>query len=141
VSKFMTDVQSQETSNPSSVGQWAALEAIVGPQDSVASMLAHFAERREYVMGRIAAMPGLTCLPPGGAFYAFMNVSEQFGRTLGGQPIADSADFCRAALASAHVATVMGSAFGTEGYARLSFATDLTTLERGFDAIGKFLQG
>jgi len=141
VSKFMTDVQSQETSNPSSVGQWAALEAIVGPQDSVASMLSHFAERREYVRGRIAAIPGLTCLPPGGAFYAFMNVSEHFGRTLGGQRIDDSADFCRAALASAHVATVMGSAFGTEGYARLSFATDMTTLERGFDAIGKFLQG
>ena len=83
----------------------------------------------------------MTCVPPGGAFYAFMNVSEHFGRTLGGRPIPDSTAFCLTALASAHVALVMGSAFGAEGYARLSFATDMTTLGRGFDALEGFLKG
>jgi polysaccharide deacetylase family protein (PEP-CTERM system associated) len=84
--------------------------------------------------------PGVTCVAPGGAFYAFMNISEHFGRTIGGHVIADSTSFCLTALASARVALVMGSAFGAEGYARLSFATDLTTLERGFDALEQFLK-
>ncbi len=139
VAKFMGDVQSQETSNPCSVSQWAALEAITGPQDSVKTMLAAFTERREYVMGRVARLPGVTCVPPGGAFYAFMNVSKHFGRTLGGTLVTDSTSFCLTALAKAHVALVMGSAFGAEGYARLSFATDLETLRKGFDALEQFL--
>jgi aspartate aminotransferase len=141
VSKFMGDLQSQETSNPCSVSQYAALEAIVGPQDSVKEMLEQFTKRRSYVLERIERLPGVTCVPPGGAFYAFMNVSSHFGRTLGGRKIVDSTSFCITALAEAHVAMVMGSAFGAEGYARLSFATDLKTLERGFDAIEKFLKG
>ena len=140
VAKFMADVQSQETSNPGSVSQWAALEAITGPQDSVAAMLTRFEQRRDYTLERIKRLPGVTCVPPGGAFYAFMNVSEHFGRTLGGRPITNSTDFCLAALADAHVATVMGSAFGAEGYARLSFATSLETLERGFDSLERFLK-
>jgi aspartate aminotransferase len=140
VAKFMGDLQSQETSNPCSVSQWAALEAVQGPQESVAAMLAQFVERRAYVLERIAGLPGVTCVPPGGAFYAFMNISAHLGRTLGGRLITDSTAFCLSALASAHVALVMGSAFGAEGYARLSFATDKKTLERGFDALEKFLQ-
>ena len=141
VAKFMGDLQSQETSNPCSISQWAALEAITGPQDSVAAMKAQFAKRRAYVLERIADLPDVTCVPPGGAFYAFMNISAHLGRTLGGQVITDSTSFCLTALASAHVALVMGSAFGAEGYARLSFATDLATLEEGFDALRDFLRG
>jgi aspartate aminotransferase len=139
VSKFMGDIQSQETSNPCSVSQWAALEAINGPQDSVKLMHAEFVKRREYVLGRIAKLPGVTCVPPGGAFYAFMNVSAHFGRMLGGTMVTDSTSFCMTALAKAHVALVMGSAFGAEGYARMSFATDLETLRKGFDALEQFL--
>jgi aspartate aminotransferase len=141
VAKFMGDLQSQETSNPGSVSQYAALEAITGPQDSVAAMKVQFTRRRAYVLERIEKLPDVTCVPPGGAFYAFMNVSAHLGRTLGGRVITDSTAFCLSALASAHVALVMGSAFGAEGYARLSFATDLTTLERGFDALERFLEG
>ncbi len=91
-------------------------------------MHAEFAKRREYVLERIERLPGIHCVPPGGAFYAFMNVREHFGRTLAGEPVTDSTTFCLTLLKQAHVATVMGSAFGAEGYARLSFATDLTTL-------------
>jgi aspartate aminotransferase len=141
VAKFMGDLQSQETSNPCSVSQHAAVEAVVGPQESVGAMLAEFSRRRDYVLDRIAALPDVTCVSPGGAFYAWMNISKHFGRTLGGRVVADSTDFCLTALAKAHVALVMGSAFGTEGYARLSFATDMRTLERGFDALEVFLRG
>src|SRR4051812_8517824 len=94
VSKFMADIQSQEASNPCSVSQWAAMEAIDGPQDSVKRMHAEFVKRRAYVLGRIESLPGVTCVPPGGAFYAFMNVSSHFGRTLGGQVVTDSTSFC-----------------------------------------------
>ena len=141
VAKFMGDLQSQETSNPCSVSQWAALEAITGPQDSVVAMKAEFQKRRDFVLERIEALPGVTCLPPGGAFYAFMNISALFGRTLGGKRIGDSTTFCLTALSEAKVAMVMGSAFGAEGYARLSFATDRHTLERGFDALSRFVSG
>ena len=141
VAKFMGDLQSQETSNPGSISQWAALEAITGPQESVAAMKVQFARRRAFVLDRIARLPDVTCVPPGGAFYAFMNISAHLGRTLGGRVVTDSTAFCLSALASAHVALVMGSAFGAEGYARLSFATDLATLEKGFDALERFLRG
>lgn len=139
ISGFMADVQSQETSNPCSVSQWAALEAVAGPQESVDQMLAAFAERRAYVVDRVKGLPGVSMVPPGGAFYAFMNVSSHFGRTLGGRKVEDSTGFCVAALADAHVALVTGSAFGAEGFARMSFATDLATIGRGFDALGRFL--
>ncbi|HEX3450726.1 MAG TPA: pyridoxal phosphate-dependent aminotransferase [Isosphaeraceae bacterium] len=141
VAKFMGDLQSQETSNPCSVSQLAALEAITGPQDSVAAMKTQFQQRRDFVLKRIEELPGVTCLPPGGAFYAFMNISGHLGRTLGGKKIVDSTAFCMTALSEARVALVMGSAFGAEGYARLSFATDLKTLGQGFDALAQFLHG
>ncbi len=140
VAKFMGDLQSQETSNPCSISQWAALEAISGPQESVVQMKAEFQKRRDYVLERISHLPEVRCTPPGGAFYAFMNVSAHFGRSLSGKTIGDSTSFCMAALSEAKVALVMGSAFGAEGYARLSFATDMRTLERGFDALAEFLQ-
>jgi aspartate aminotransferase len=141
VAKFMGDVQSQETSNPCSVSQYAALEAVTGPQDSVKTMHDQFAKRRDYVLARIEKLPRVTCVPPGGAFYAWMNISRHIGRTLGGRSVTDSTSFCLAALSEAKVALVMGSAFGAEGYVRMSFATDLTTLERGFDALERFLAG
>jgi aspartate aminotransferase len=140
VATFMADIQSQETSNPCSVSQWAALEAITGPQDSVTMMKQKFAERREYVMTRVRDLPGVSCVPPGGAFYAYMNVSSHFGRELAGKRVTDSTSFCLTALAQAHVALVMGSAFGSEGYARMSFATKLETIAKGFDALENFLQ-
>ena len=140
VAKFMGDLQSQETSNPCSVSQWAALEAITGPQDSVTAMKGQFEKRRQFVLEQIAKLPDVTCLPPGGAFYAFMNISAHFGRSLGGRRITNSTDFCMTALSEARVALVMGSAFGAEGYARMSFATDMQTLEQGFDSLSRFLR-
>ncbi len=139
ISRFMGDLQSQETSNPCSISQWAALEAITGPQDSVVAMKAEFSRRRDHVLDRIGGLPGVRCTPPGGAFYAFMNVSGHFGRSLGGTSVVDSTSFCMTALTMAGVALVMGSAFGAEGYARMSFATDMSTIDQGFDSLERFL--
>ena len=139
VAKAMADLQSQETSNPSSVSQYAALAAIQGPQECVAQMLAEFARRREFVRGRIAKIAGISCPGMAGAFYAFVNIKSHLGRTYGGTRIDNSTQWCLALLERQNVATVMGSAFGAEGYVRISFATSLETLTAGFDRIEAFL--
>jgi len=140
VATAMADLQSQETSNPSSVSQYAAIAALDGPQECVSQMLAEFAKRREYVRGRIAKIPGLSCPEMAGAFYAFVNIKQYLGRNYAGKPINNSAEWCLALLEKHNVATVMGSAFGAEGYARISFATGLETLAAGFDGIEAFLK-
>ncbi len=140
VSKAIDSLQSQQTSNPGSISQYAALAALNGPQDCVAEMLQQFQKRRDYVIGRLRRMPGLTFADPGGAFYAFFNVSSHFGRELpGGVTVSNSSDFCTALLEQAHVALVTGDAFGAPGYVRLSFATGMEIIEAGLDALEKFL--
>src|SRR5260370_39344752 len=80
LSRAMTDVQSQVTSNPSSIAQWAAVEALAGPQDEVAKMAAEFDRRRRLIVEGLNALPGVSCVMPRGAVYAFANVSGLFGR-------------------------------------------------------------
>jgi aspartate aminotransferase len=140
VAKAMGSLQSQETSNASSISQYAALAAIEGPQECVGEMLAHFAKRREFVTQRIATM-GITCPEMAGAFYAFINIQPHLRRSYAGTRVDNSTQWCLALLEQQNVATVMGSAFGAEGYARISFATDLDTLSAGFDRIEAFLNG
>jgi aspartate aminotransferase len=139
IAKAMDSLQSQETTNPSSVSQYAALAAVEGPQGCVDEMLIEFAKRREYVQKRIAALPNLTTCEMGGAFYAFMNISAHLGRKYNGVMVNNSAEWCLQLLSQQGVATVQGSAFGAEGYARLSFATSMANIEAGFDKIGEFL--
>jgi aspartate aminotransferase len=140
VIKAMSNVQSQETSNPCSISQYAALAALQGDQQCVETMRREFKARRDLVCQRLNAMPGIECPIPGGAFYAFFDVSAHFGRTLGGEQVIDSAGFCRAALARAHVNLVQGSAFVAEGYVRLSFAASREQLNGGLDQLEKFLK-
>lgn len=136
----MTKLQSQETSNPCSISQAATIAALTGPQESVAAMLEAFKERRAYVLERLRKFPDISFAEPGGAFYAFFNVSAHFNKPLGGgKVVTDSSEFCTALLEEAHVALVTGDAFGAPGYVRLSFATDLKTLEAGLDRIEQFL--
>ncbi|MEZ6125047.1 MAG: pyridoxal phosphate-dependent aminotransferase [Planctomycetaceae bacterium] len=140
VSKRIDDLQSQQTSNPCSISQHAAIAALNGPQQCVADMLVQFQKRRDYVLGRLRAIPGLTFVDPGGAFYAFFNVSSYFGKALqGGVKVNNATDFCTALLEQAHVATVTGDAFGAPGYVRLSFATSMDILEEGLNALEGFL--
>lgn len=140
VSAAINRLQSQQTSNPCSISQYAAIEALNGPQDCIPEMLAAFQDRRDYVLDRLRAIPGLTFADPGGAFYAFFNVSSRFGGKLaGGVNVNNSSDFCSALLENAHVALVTGDAFGAPGYVRLSFATNMEVLEAGLNALEKFL--
>ena len=140
VAKAMDSLQSQETSNPSSVSQYAALAAVSGPQGCVDEMLAQFAARREFVRQRIAGLRDVSCPEMGGAFYAFMNIRAHLGRKYQGVEVKTSSQWCLELLAQQGVATVQGSAFGTEGYARLSFAASMANLEAGFDRIEAFLK-
>jgi aspartate aminotransferase len=140
VAKAMADLQSQETSNPCSISQYAALAALEGPQECVSEMLGEFARRREFVKQRLASIPKVSCGQMGGAFYAFVNIRAHLGRRYGAVPVENSAQWCLALLDQQNVATVMGSAFGAEGYVRISYATSLKTLETGFDRIEAFIR-
>ena len=139
VSKKMASLQSQETSNPCSVSQYAALAAVTGDQSCVDAMRAEFEKRRDYVAGRIAEIPGMTCGKMGGAFYAFFNIQKFLGREYDGVKVETSQDWCMALLEQKKVATVMGSAFGAEGYARASFAASMENLKEAFDRIAGFV--
>ena len=140
VIKAMGNVQSQQTGCPCSVSQAAALAALEGEQDCVEKMRREFEARRDLVCKRLAAIPGIRCPLPGGAFYAFFNVQACFGRTLGGRKVVDSASFCQAALEPAHVSLVPGSAFGAEGFVRLSFAASREQLAGGLDRLEQLLK-
>jgi len=140
VIKAMGNVQSQQTSCPSSVSQCAAVAALEGDQKCVADMRREFAARRDLVCQRLQKMPAVRLQPPDGAFYAFFSVADHFGRTLAGKKVTDSASFCTVALESAHVNLVPGSAFGAEGFVRLSFATSREQLNGGLDKLEQLLK-
>jgi aspartate aminotransferase len=140
VIKAMGNVQSQQTGCPCSVSQYAALAALEGDQECVEKMRREFEARRDLVCRRLSALPGVKCPTPGGAFYAFFNVASHFGRTLAGKRVTDSLGFCQVALESAHVNLVPGSAFGAEGYARLSFATSREQINGGLDRLEQLLK-
>ncbi|MDA1014950.1 MAG: pyridoxal phosphate-dependent aminotransferase [Planctomycetota bacterium] len=140
LTKAMSNLQSQETSNPCSISQYAAVAALNGPQECVDEMRLEFAKRRTYVLDRLRAIPGLSFAEPGGAFYAFFDVSSHFNRKLGnGKTVDNASDFCTVLLEDAHVAVVTGDAFGAPGYVRLSFATSMDVLNAGMNALEKFL--
>lgn len=139
VATAMGDLQSQETSNPCSISQYAALAALKGPQDCVAQMRDEFARRRNFVCQRLRAIPKINFPEITGAFYAFVNISNYLGKAYNGKVINNTADWCLEFLAQHGVATVMGSAFGAEGYVRLSFAASMETLEEALNRFEKFL--
>lgn len=128
-------LQSHSTSNPNSVAQKAALAALCGPQDCVAAMREEYRWRRNYVIARLRAMPGVTVHSPGGAFYAFAGIEAwlEDGR------LPSSAAFAERLLEEVRVACVPGEAFGVGGYLRLSFAASRQALEEGLDRIERFL--
>jgi aspartate aminotransferase len=141
IAKAMANVQSQETSCPSSVSQYALLAALEGPQDCVAAMRKEYEARRALVCERLRAMPGIRMNVPDGAFYAFFNVSSYFGRTLGGRAVTDSVTFCQAALEVGHVNFVPGAAFGCEGFVRMSYAAGREQIRAGLDRLEALLSG
>jgi len=133
----MANIQSQSTSNPCSISQKAAVEALRGPQDFIATMNVEFDKRRRFMVERLNAMKGVTCLMPVGAFYAFPDVSRLFGKSVNGKTIKGSADLAAYLLEDAQVALVSGDAFGAEAYIRLSYATSMENIQKGLDRIEK----
>jgi aspartate aminotransferase len=127
-------LQSHSTSNPTSIAQKAAVEALRGPQDSVGLMLAEYRKRRDYVIGRLRAMQGVTTQVPQGAFYAYPNVSAAYRNG-----ISNSLQFAEKLLAEEFVAVVPGEAFGTANHIRISYATSMKELERGLDRLQRFI--
>ncbi|APH59038.1 pyridoxal phosphate-dependent aminotransferase [Granulibacter bethesdensis] len=137
--KAMDKLQSQSTSNTSSISQAAAVEALIGPQDSIADMLAIYQERRDLVVEMLNAAPGVTCHKPEGAFYVFPSVKGCFGKTSkGGVKIVDDESFVTALLEEEGVAAVHGSAFCYPGYFRISYATSTEALRKACTRIQRF---
>jgi aspartate aminotransferase len=133
----MANIQSQSTSNPASISQKAAVEALRGPQDFIRVMNVEFDRRRKYMVDRLNAMAGISCLMPVGAFYAFPRVSSLYGKTANGKVIGNSADFAAYLLEDANVALVSGDAFGADAYIRLSYATSMESIRKGLDRMEK----
>ncbi len=136
----MTNIQSQSTSNPTSISQKASLEALNGPQDFIQTMLKEFDRRRIYMVDRLNAMPGVSCFKPSGAFYAFPNFSGVFGRKAGSTTITDSTTLSQYLLESVNVAVVPGVAFGADENIRLSYATSFENIQKGLDRIQKAIE-
>lgn len=140
LAKVITNIASHLTGSACTISQYAALEAYLGDDREAMQMKAAFDERRKYFMRRVAAIDGVSALEPQGAFYVFMNVKKQIGRTLYGKKIENSADFAEALLKNGLVAVVPGGAFGADGYLRWSYATSMQNIEKGLDRLEKFLR-
>ena len=139
--KAMEILQSQSTSNPTSISQYAAEAALSGSQDCIKPMVTAFIERHKYVVDRFNAMPGLSCLMAGGAFYAFPDARSAISSLHNAGKINAATDmaFAEYLLEKFDVAVVPGSAFGAEGYFRISFATSMDNLRNALDRIEKAL--
>jgi aspartate aminotransferase len=131
----MTEIQSQSTSNATSIVQKAAIEALLGDQSFIPKMVAEFKKRRDVIVGALNDIPGITCAMPPGAFYVFPRVSALYGRKYRGKPIATSNDFSEFLLEAANVAVVPGGAFGNDDYIRLSYATSMGLIVEGVKRI------
>lgn len=137
--KAMTNIQSQSTSNPTSIAQKAAVAALTGPEDSVALMRTEFDKRRKFLVDGLNAVKDVCCLNPNGAFYAFPNVSRLYGKRVGTRSIRSSLDLALYLLEDAKVALVHGDAFGDDDYIRISYATSMENIMKGLDRIREAL--
>ena len=137
VVKAMQKLQSQSTSNPTSIVQKAAVAALTGSQACVAEMRTDYIRLRDHILDELATVPDVTCHRPDGAFYVYPNVGAYLGR--GG--ISTTAELSRRLLHEAHVVTVPGEAFGTKNHLRFSYATSLKEIDKGMDRVRKFFKG
>ncbi len=135
----MSNIQSQSTSNPASISQKAAVEALRGPQEFIQTMNVEFDKRRKYMVERLNRIKGVSCTMPVGAFYAFPRVSSLYGKSVNGKRMANSSDVATYLLEDAKVALVSGDAFGADAYIRLSYATSMENITKGLDRIEQAL--
>ncbi|MFZ5596542.1 MAG: pyridoxal phosphate-dependent aminotransferase [Bacillota bacterium] len=139
IAKAMADLQSHSTSNPTSIAQAATVAALEGTQEPLREMQKEFNKRRDYMLGRVNAIPGLSCAKPGGAFYLFPDMSSYIGKMYNGKKIEGARDLAVILLDEAQVALVPGVAFGDDRCFRLSYATSMEKIKEGMDRIEKVL--
>lgn len=137
--RAMADLQSHSTSNPTSIAQAASVAALTGTQEPLKAMVVEFNRRRDYMLERLLAIPGVSCFRPGGAFYLFPSIERLIGRAYKGKTISSASDLAAILLAEARVAVVPGVAFGDDRCFRLSYATSLENIKEGLDRIGEVL--
>ncbi len=137
--KVMSNFVSHSTGGPATFCQWASVEALSGPQDARETMRKAFEERRNYIVARINAIPGVSCLKPQGAFYIMMNLRELIGKELYGVTIRDADDFANLFLQKGLVATVPCTGFDAPEFVRWSYATSMENIKEGCDRLEKFL--
>jgi aspartate aminotransferase len=136
----MNNIQSQSTSNPTSIAQKASVEALAGPQDEVGKMVSAFAQRRNYIVDRLNKIPGVSCYKPAGAFYVFPNFSSYYGKFYQGKKIENSTHLADFFLDVARVAVVPGVEFGADPFERLSYATSMEDIQEGLNRIEEALR-
>ncbi|HEX3251290.1 MAG TPA: pyridoxal phosphate-dependent aminotransferase [Pyrinomonadaceae bacterium] len=133
--RAMLKVQGHSTSNTNSIAQWAAVEALTGPQESVGAMLAEYTRRRAWLLNELSEIPGIKCGEPEGAFYAFPDV-----RGCLQQDLKTSGDFAQKLLEEEHTVVTDGAGFGAEGFVRISYATSMEQIQEGVARIRRFVQ-
>ena len=139
VAKAMSSYLSHSTGAPATPAQYAAIEALTGPQDSVETMRQEFEKRRDHLVERMNKVPGVSCLKPQGAFYVMMDMSGFVGKEMYGHVIENDVDFAQLFLEKGLVATVPTSAFAAPNYLRWSYATSLEQIDKGIDRLEKFI--
>jgi aspartate aminotransferase len=140
VIQAMTKIQGQVTTNINSMTQWACVEALNGSQDFLKTWVGEFKKRRDFIVEKFNAIPGVSCFKPQGAFYVFPNIAAYFGKKYQGKTIQNSEQLADYLLDVVGVAVVAGSGFGAEGYIRLSYATSMEKIQKGMERIEKGLK-
>ena len=139
IAKVMSNYLSHSTGAPATMSQWAAVEALTAPQDSIKAMRDVFEQRRNHIVERMNKIDGVSCIMPDGAFYIMMNIEKLIGRTIGGKLIKDGDDFAMAFLEKEYVAVVPCSGFGTPNYVRWTYASSMENIDEGLDRLERFL--
>lgn len=140
IAKLMTNIQSHMTSNVCSITQYAAVEALNGPQDEIQHMIKEFEKRRNYMVSELEKMKNISIIKPKGAFYIMINIEKYLGKKLNGDIINNSMDFAAKLLEEEQVAVIPGRAFGLDNYLRVSYATSLDAIKEGLVRINKFIE-
>ena len=140
IAKLMTNIQSHMTSNVCSITQYAAIEALNGPQDKVKEMIVEFEKRRNYMVNTLERIEKLSIIKPQGAFYIMINLDECLGKAINGEVIKNSMDFSAKLLEDEKVAVIPGKAFGLDNYVRVSYATSMEAITEGLNRIKKFVE-
>ena len=140
LAKVMANYLSHSTSAPSTISQFASIEALTGDQSSIKIMHDEFEKRRDYIVERMNKIEGVSCIKPDGAFYVMMNMEKLVGRTLAGRVINNGDDFAMAFLEGANVAVVPCSGFGAPMFVRWTYAASMENIKEGLDRLEKFLQ-